>query len=438
MTDLEDENQRRSFDYSAKVFPDLEKVLGSYSPVGLTNFRVPKDLIPNFRVPAIDFGKLTGLADLSSRLGQQMSQQLAPLLGDLARLGLSNPSVYKNLESNTAYSPEMTSPSNYFSAVEGRIDSFDDLHVAIRDLVGKNPNLQLVWRGQGDSAWGLHSQLYRQLMDVKRVRHPEKRHRAVEPYPSEDEMVYAERLIIDSGRKEWRLDGMHPLEMFARLQHFGAPTRLLDMTRNPYIAAWFAVEAQDLTKRPGRLFALATHSVLDSTEGAAAEGASRMTLHESGNTPYPFWHYLSSPSERQKVEWGTGALRRYWVPPAYEQRILAQDSAFVLDGVPMTSAKTAPYFKKPGESSRYWKKADLLASSSIYTKLYSPHAKVPSNQRRFAPTFTFEITQEGKEDIRRVLEDRFSYSHATMFPDTEGLARYIRDRLPALLAASHD
>jgi hypothetical protein len=38
------------------------------------------------------------------------------------------------------------------------------------------------------------------------------------------------------------------LEYFSLLQHFGAPSRLLDFTKSPYIAAYFAFE--QATKEP--------------------------------------------------------------------------------------------------------------------------------------------------------------------------------------------
>jgi hypothetical protein len=97
----------------------------------------------------------------------------------------------------------------------------------------------------------------------------------------------------------------------------------------------------------------------------------------------------------------------------------------MLDGVPITSEKTAPYFKKAA-ASEYWNRSDLLAAASLYTKTYKPSVKPQTNKPNFAPTFTFRVTAAAKEDVRQVLEGRFSYSRATLFPDVGALAAHLR------------
>ena len=383
-----------------------------------------------------DFSKFYASIAQSANLGALVNLQLAPMIESLSRLSLgSRRGTSADRTENSAYSDEMRSPEDFFSANEGVIESFDDLHYAIQELVARNPSIQLAWRGQRDSRWGLHSSLFRALVAVNGVRLPSKLpHRRSEPYPTEEEMVAAERHILDVARDAWRIDGTSALEIFARLQHFGAPTRLLDVSRNPYIAAWFAVErSNEHDVLPGRLFALGTHPVLPA---AQKELATELTQVRGlvASSYEPFWHVPQSSVQRQELEWGTGAIRRFWIPPVYERRILAQNGAFVLDGVPLSISGMASYFKLPGESSRYWRRADLLAAASIYTKVYSPSRKVAENRARaFPPTFTFRITADAKRDIRAVLEERFSFSAATLYPDTEGLAQFLRSELPAAL-----
>lgn len=368
----------------------------------------------------------------------EIDKLFAPTIRSLSQLSLgTSRGAPVAKQEPTAYSPEMTESDSIFVSNERIIESFDDLHAAIQTLVVRNPDLQLMWRGQRDATWGLHSSLYRQLMKVNGVRPPNEAHRAAEDYPTEVEMVMAERAILDTARDMWRMDGSSALEIMARLQHFGAPTRLLDVSRNPYIAAWFAVEnAPEHNDRDSRLFAMSTFPVLPEAQRPTAAELTQIT-GETASRRLPFWHYFQEDSDRRSLEWGTGAIRRYWLPPVYEQRILAQNGAFIVDGVPISMTGTASYFKKPNGSSQSWRRADLLASASIYTKVYSPEKRVPINSRRaFPPTFSFRITSSAKQQIRKVLEERFSYSAATLYPDTEGLAQYLRTNMHALLGVA--
>ncbi|MGJ0390532.1 FRG domain-containing protein [Microbacterium sp. CGR1] len=321
------------------------------------------------------------------------------------------------------YSDVMDSPRSYFQATEEVIESFDDLHAAITKLISKTPELPLVWRGVRSADWGLHSYLYRHLMEVNGVVPPAERPTEPQPYPDEDQMVAAEREVLRIARSDWRFDNLSALETFARVQHFGGPTRLIDVTKNPYIGAWFAIELDATTESDdARLFALATKPV--SREGKQQPPDSALSLDDLGAARDPFWHLLETNADRQLFEWGTGARRRVWVPPAYDPRISAQNAAFILDGVPITSSKLAPYFKIEG--STYWRRNDLLASASIYAKMFQSTAKPRYNARNFAPTFSFRISAEAKREIREVMESRFGYRRSYIYPDMSGLASHLK------------
>lgn len=97
----------------------------------------------------------------------------------------------------------------------------------------------------------------------------------------------------------------------------------------------------------------------------------------------------------------------------------------------MISKALAPYFKI-GTDSHYWKKADLLASASIYLRTAKPNVSTRHNNKFLAPTYTFLITAPAKKEIRDVLESRFSYNHATIYPDITGLADFVRKNLGSL------
>lgn len=321
------------------------------------------------------------------------------------------------------YSPEMTGPAAYFERHEIVIDSFNALHREITALTKKTAGLPLVWRGVVDASWGLHSKLFRRLMEIKKVRQPGTAPTGAQPFPDEDDLIRAEIRLLSEARSRWRFDGTPALELLAKMQHFGAPTRLLDVSRNPYIAAWFAVERQSKAEsEDGRLFAIATTSVGTEPDD---QRFSEVVMDESGTDYMPFWHRLSSPELRQEHDWGTGSRRRVWFPPAYEQRIVAQNAGFVIDGVPITSPRTASHFRKTAHGGSYWNRADLLASASIYAKTYDPARTPRSNKANLAPIFTYRITSEAKKDIRSYLERYFDYSSATIYPDIAALSQHL-------------
>ncbi len=382
--------------------------------------------------PALQRSQETVQAILRTSL--QFNSAYSDMLSQLKYLDLVRPAIPVAPSPNTAYSADFKSADDYFTPHELVIDSFDELHKVIQSLIRRHPSLQFLWRGQKNASWGLHSSLYRRLMDKQKVRSASRKHRAAEPYPTEDDMVAAEEAILKLARVDWRFDDLSSLETFARLQHFGAPTRLIDVSRNPFIAAWFAVESSaEWDATDGRLFAAATFPVLPPEKRQDAETLSQVR-GELARPYLPFWHLADSSEARAEIEWGTGTIRRFWVPPLYEQRILAQNGCFLLDGVPIGVQQNAGYFKRKGNGNGSWKKADLLASGSIFTKLYDPSRTVQMNrQRAFPPTFTFRITADAKQDIRRVLEERFSYSASTMYPDIEGLASHLRAHLDELI-----
>jgi hypothetical protein len=373
-----------------------------------------------------------GLVDAMGPIARELSytnQRLIQSLQPLFRNSLSLSTDFTGpTQKAAAYSPELTTPGAYFERHEVVVDSFDELNTSIALLTQKNPRLRLVWRGQQRAEWGMHNGLYRALMSRNGVIAPEMTPDDAQPYPEEDEVREAEKRILDIARSRWRFDNISALELFARIQHHGAPTRLIDVTRNPYIAAWFAVEQSDAhDQHDARLFAISTAPLLQLDEPSPD---TTVRLDETGATREPFWHHLTSTDLRQAADWGTGAQRRIWVPPAYDERIVAQNAAFLLDGVPITVSKVMKYFPM-GEGSRSWNKSDLLAASSIYAKTVSADSSARYNKHHLAPTFSFRLTAEGKKDIRQTLEQRFLYDASTLYPDISGLAGYIRGAMSA-------
>lgn len=283
-----------------------------------------------------------------------------------------------------------------YTAFETTVESWQEFQSAVNELTDAYPSDSFVWRGQGDAAWGVHSSLSRALAGLH------------SRPPTEDELVDAERRLLQLARIDWRMDGIPALQLFAQLQHVGAPTRLLDVTFNPLVAAWFAVTSNpDTDGRDGRIFAF-----------ASGEGALQLSTRWNGNRPP--WHDLASDADRRRVRWGTGLGRRVWRPPALHGRIPAQNAAFLLDGSPID----VPEGHAPGVRAERVTAEEFREFASLPLRLSGiRQGRLP---RPNAPVFTFRITAAAKEAIRHQLERRYDYRYATVYADIEGLADYVR------------
>jgi hypothetical protein len=303
-------------------------------------------------------------------------------------------------------------PEDFYAPWETEVDSWHGFQEHVNELTERYSSHRLVWRGARDATWGVESSLYRALT------------RTLERRPSEEEMVAAEKELLERARRDWRFDGRPALEVLAEVQHLGGPTRLLDVTENPLIALWFAVEARTQTERvenddepDGRIFAFVT-----------PERDIRLNMDWNGR--HPRWHLLTTDAARRSARWGTGLGRRYWRPPALHGRISAQSAGFLIDGVTIESQDHGLGRKGPGTEDT-WSVAEMREFASVPLKLSQIREGDlgPTAQ----PVFTCRVSSIAKTEIREQLERRYGYRASSVYADMLGLATYFRDRPEELL-----
>ncbi|MGO3660900.1 FRG domain-containing protein [Microbacterium gubbeenense] len=298
--------------------------------------------------------------------------------------------------------------SAMYAPWEMHITGWEHLQQVINELTQRYSGLhhkasfRMVWRGQADASWGLMSSLYRAVQKEIGV-------------PLEADLVAAENRLLTMARTEWRLDGTPALQLFARMQHVGVPTRLLDASFNPLIATWFAV-SHDSPGDDARLFGFASDSPL-------------LQLNTLWNSNRPRWH--RPDWVRSYGKWGTGFGRYVWQPPALHDRLPAQNAVFLVDGVPNDVAESSFGRIAPDDRSH-------MSAAEM-----REHASIPLNftnmdRERLAldksPVFTFRIQASAKQEIRDQLERVFGYRFSTIYADLEGLAEYVRRRPDRLVS----
>jgi hypothetical protein len=114
------------------------------------------------------------------------------------------------------------------------IESWDELET----VISKKSYRDWLFRGHSDIDWKLESSLFRLFNDTQAIL-PKSRRFAKDRH--EEELIrvfksHAHLFITNLPDKN------NKLEWLALMQHYGTPTRLLDMTFSPYIAAFFALE----------------------------------------------------------------------------------------------------------------------------------------------------------------------------------------------------
>lgn len=239
--------------------------------------------------------------------------------------------------------------------VFGRVVEIDSLS-QILTMIDDSGNPIYLWRGQGNIDWPIHSAAYRRLSKSIRFKHN----------PDEETMRDYERdLLINARHQGYGFENGRRLtdfELLAKLQHHGAATRFIDVSRNMLVALWFACRSQpDST---GLLFGVHTDMI------SGLEGNSENSAY---NDAFP-------PGEKIKEDY----LPTLWQPPVVTKRIASQSAQFLYSTI----------------------SHDRMGSLAL--------------DKRNGSYLAMAITPRRKRKFLRQLEYNFDIRLITLFPDIDG------------------
>ena len=282
------------------------------------------------------------------------------------------------------------------------IDGFEMSWAQIRRIRRRWPSRLFAWRGQPDASRPMQSSLYRRLLWKDSTGAP----------PTERAFLEEEQQVVADAHR-WGLHvGDHGrlsmLNQLAMLQHYGAPTRLIDITFNPLIGLWFAVQSDDLCD--ARLFAV------DVTNRLINEMPEKSTWEDDSVLPW------ISDNE----QWTARTLA--WRPGRLDHRIAAQNGGFLFGGVPSTVRPTTVWPKRPDDANDRWRIDDVRRSISVPLRMHKLAAS------RGAPpegaAYTWRVNAAAKASIRSILDEDFGYRPATIYPDYPGFTAHGTTALP--------
>ncbi len=307
---------------------------------------------------------------------------------------------------------------SFWGPYETTISSYDELVDCINKVFRKwnSKNKLFAWRGQINASWPLHSSLYRRLLWTKG------------DLLDERDLYKKEGAILAEVHR-WGLH-MSPslgrlsiLNQLAALQHYGAPTRMIDVTFNPWIGVWFAVEPKRENGEPvyenidARLFAI------DVTNRLINESQDYREWEDAYKRPW-----IGDPdknaSKNERDAYKTWCAKVFaWKPPHFDSRIAAQNGGFIFGGVPLSTGPEGPnQWPKGPEGKGYWKIDEVRAAISVSLR---PHKlDVQRGGVSQDAVYTFRIRANAKQEIRERLQKQFGYKHSTIYPDFTGFSQF--------------
>ena len=309
------------------------------------------------------------------------------------------------------------SAQKFWEPFEHSIDGFDELVELINKvaITSEKKGRRFAWRGQVNADWPLHSSLYRKFLAGK------------SKAPDEMEMQRKEGEIL-ANLHRWGLHSpmgrgrLSILNQLAMLQHYGAPTRLVDISFNAWVGVFFAVEkmiyngVEQFSNADGRIF------LVDITDKLINEDNLLREWEDDLHRP---WKINNPKIEAKQLHlWETSYFA--WKPSSVDQRIFAQNGGFLMGGVPATKkiGNNSSQVPKGTNLSKdgHWKIDELRKFSSLALRphKFDPNVGAPPVN----PVYTFRIKSTLKLEIRRKLENIFGYNHSTIYPDYSGFAGF--------------
>lgn len=287
--------------------------------------------------------------------------------------------------------------------------SASQLMTAIARVGTHGTNHRFAWRGHADADYMWSSSLYRTLVQE-----------GIEV--TEHSMVEREERILEEARR-WGLgvDGgqlVDDLQLLADLQHFGVPTRLVDVTSNPMTALWFATEPTSMQvsggaatrSKPGVLIAMNMPWYREVPEG----GKPQTVFKTVGSPPRTLGEFKGLSYKRTEgLKLSTPFIVSSSMPNA---RLRAQEGYFIASAHPATSAPPLTSLS-----------IDVPPGDPKVVRTLLTGTRTQGLPRRM-PFVAILVPAGMKQQLRDYLRLTYSRTAKALFPDYTGFREFGRWR----------
>lgn len=379
----------------------LQQLLKNVSPDLLAGARLAS-LVPN-------------VSEILAANRKTLLEQMQPNIGAHFQSVLTDSAINSWKKQRPTTAREEWTVRKFLTAHSLEVSSVQQFTSALAKMAPRHSEHELVWRGQGNADWPVRSTLSRAVAL-----------RNGTDVATEDELVEAERRILASAQ-DWGLNPAElasaPLHTLAELQHAGAPTRLLDVTRDPEIATWFAVENEKIDQ-DGLLIAWGQHPRVHNGVFKFQSTSDVLAL-AGGPLPWLDWN----DKDRRNSSWGTGERTHVWFPTTPNKRMLVQRGGFMIESGPMLLEPIRKTINSEltnsTEEEHNWRRSELERATSVIGLPSPIGRKTKPTNPALVPIFTILIKAGAKDAIREHLRTHGLEARA-MYPDLPGLVTGVR------------
>lgn len=218
-------------------------------------------------------------------------------------------------------------------------------------------------------------------------------------FKENEDIIIAETL---QNRKDDFKNLIFPVEQLAKMQHYGIPTRLIDVTTSSLIALYFAVENTNNTQ-DGEVFVFIRNSyTLNSKEVKLNSLLSNLKLYEVNNI---------------RAEYETTYNENITEEEIYE---LAVKNVYV---------KSSDELKNSNERLFNQEGTFIVCGNKIDKRIITDEIlDVKKEEADIIITIPFEYKQVIKDE----LEKQYNINESYIYPELSSFARYIRDKYTAV------
>lgn len=390
--------------------PALQQLLGN-----LTMQAFSPDVLAELRRASL----FPNVSEILAANRQTLLEQMQPNTGALLQSVLTDSAIRSWQKQPRTAARKQWTARKFLTANSLEVSSVQQFTSTLAKMSPRHSEHELVWRGQGNADWPVRSTLSRAVAL-----------RNDTDVATEDELVEAEADILASAQR-WGLNPAElapaPLHTLAELQHVGAPTRLLDVTLDPEIAAWFAVENDELD-HDGLLIAWGQHPRVRNGV-LKIQSTSEVLALAGGRLPWHDW----DDEDRRDASWGTGERTHVWFPTTPNKRMIVQRGGFMIESGPMLlepirKTINSELTNSTGED-HDWRRSELERATSVIGLPSPIGLKTKPTDPALVPIFTILIKAGAKADIREHLRTHGLEARA-MYPDLSGLVTEVQRNYP--------